>query len=40
MNTTQLLCEIQEVSFDSNLKLASFYITDMYTNVPQKKNYT
>jgi hypothetical protein len=42
MNTTQLrvLYEIQEVSFDRNLKLASLYITNIYTNVPPppKKN--
>jgi uncharacterized membrane protein len=38
MNTTQLLYELQEVPFDSNLKLASLCITIMYTNVP-KQNY-
>jgi hypothetical protein len=34
--STHLLCELQEVPFDNNLKLTSLYITNMYTNV--KKN--
>jgi len=33
----QLLLDIQQIPFDEELKFASFNITNMYTNVPNKK---
>ena len=36
-NMKQLLLDIQQIPFDEELKFASFNITNMYTNVPNKK---
>ena len=33
-NTTHLIAELQEIPYDQNLRLASFDITNMYTNIP------
>jgi hypothetical protein len=33
-NSTQLIKDLQEISYDQNLRLASFDITNMYTNIP------
>jgi len=33
-NTTHLIADLQEIPYDQNLRLASFDITNMYTNIP------
>jgi hypothetical protein len=33
-NSTQLIKDLQEIPYDQNVRLASFDITDMYTNIP------
>ena len=33
-NTTLLVADLQEILYDQNLRLASFDITNMYTNIP------
>jgi hypothetical protein len=33
-NTTQIINDLKDILFDQNLRLASFDISDMYTNVP------
>jgi len=33
-NTTHLIVDLQEIPYDQNLRLASFDITNMYTNIP------
>ena len=33
-NTTQLINDLKDIPFDPNLRLSSFDISDMYTNIP------
>jgi hypothetical protein len=33
-NTTQLINDLTDIPYDHNLRLASFDITNMYTNIP------
>jgi hypothetical protein len=36
-NTTQLINDLTDIPYDQNLRLASFDITNMYTNIPTNK---
>jgi hypothetical protein len=36
-NTTQIIEKLKEIPFSRNLRLASFDITNMYTNIPAEE---
>jgi len=39
-NTTHLINDLKEIQYDQNLRLASFDIKNMYTNIPTSELIT